>query len=135
MIEIPFEVIERFAMRNDISIETSIRLHQIVVEFLDKEGTNSPNPLIDEVWHEFILHTKIYKNFCIERYGKYINHNPTSMKSKGDGKILNLLNNKKYLSEVTVNEFSTINNYNDCNPDSEPSGDEDTSGTPTCDTQ
>jgi len=115
MIEIPFEVIERFAMRNDISIETSIRLHQIVVEFLDKEGTNSPNPLIDEVWHEFILHTKIYKNFCIERYGKYINHNPTSMKSKGDGKILNLLNNKKYLSEVTVNEFSTINNYNDCN--------------------
>ena len=31
---------------------------------------------IDEMWHEFILFTQDYSNFCIEYFGEYIHHMP-----------------------------------------------------------
>jgi len=33
-------------------------------------------PLIDEVWHQFILFTKQYKVFCNETVGHFIDHQP-----------------------------------------------------------
>lgn len=32
--------------------------------------------IIDEIWHEFILVTEHYYNFCQEYFGKYIHHPP-----------------------------------------------------------
>lgn len=34
------------------------------------------SPLVDEVWHQFILFTKQYKDFCINTVGYFINHVP-----------------------------------------------------------
>jgi hypothetical protein len=33
-------------------------------------------PLIDEVWHQFILFTDEYRNFCEKTVGRFINHLP-----------------------------------------------------------
>lgn len=128
---IPFEVIERFALRNDISLETSILLHEKLVAFLDLDGNNSPNPLIDEVWHSFILHTKLYRSFCEERYGKFIEHIPTSLKSNGDGKILKLLNNKRNFENIVIDNLVAVTDCKSCGS----SGDEDTSGDASCTSQ
>jgi hypothetical protein len=36
-----------------------------------------PGPLIDEVWHDHILHTKKYLEDCKRVFGKYIHHSPS----------------------------------------------------------
>lgn len=35
-----------------------------------------PSQEIDVVWHQFILHTEIYRDFCIRHFGFYIDHRP-----------------------------------------------------------
>jgi hypothetical protein len=34
--------------------------------------------LVDEMWHAFILFTKDYTQFCVEHFGFYIHHGPTT---------------------------------------------------------
>ncbi len=31
---------------------------------------------IDQLWHAFVLHTKLYRNFCDRFFGRYIDHDP-----------------------------------------------------------
>ena len=45
-------------------------------------GTLIPTPLCDYVWHQHILHTKEYREFCDQFFGKYLDHIP----GFGDGK-------------------------------------------------
>lgn len=37
-----------------------------------------PSRIVDVVWHEFILHTRDYHNFCQQGFGYYFHHNPFS---------------------------------------------------------
>lgn len=36
----------------------------------------SPGPVIDNIWHEFLLRPQDYYNYCMLLSGKIINHNP-----------------------------------------------------------
>ncbi|MFM9946515.1 MAG: hypothetical protein ACKV1O_01125 [Saprospiraceae bacterium] len=80
-ISVPFEIIERFAAKHSIPLEKSISVHADMIAYLDKQDNSSPNQLVDEVWHHFILHTRDYQHFCRERYGKFIHHAPHGMKA------------------------------------------------------
>jgi hypothetical protein len=46
----------------------------------DKSDVNgemlSPTVIVDLVWHEFILHTEVYRDFCLKHFGKFIDHRP-----------------------------------------------------------
>ncbi|MBI3774127.1 MAG: hypothetical protein HY273_00995 [Gammaproteobacteria bacterium] len=35
-----------------------------------------PSQVVDELWHEFILHTKHYAFFCNKAFGKFMHHTP-----------------------------------------------------------
>jgi len=41
-----------------------------------------PIVIIDEMWHQFILTTRDYTDFCNRYFGKYIHHGPTTLKEK-----------------------------------------------------
>lgn len=41
-----------------------------------KENPFSPAPYVDEAWHNFILHLRPYLDFCNEKFGRVIYHNP-----------------------------------------------------------
>lgn len=42
-----------------------------------------PSQAVDVAWHEFILFTKAYQNFCQKAFGKFFHHHPAeAMKSK-----------------------------------------------------
>jgi hypothetical protein len=43
--------------------------------------TLTPSKLIDAVWHEFILFTKSYSQFCSARLDGFIHHQPSSNSS------------------------------------------------------
>lgn len=41
-----------------------------------------PSQVVDVAWHEFILFTKAYQNFCQKAFGKFFHHHPAeAMKS------------------------------------------------------
>ncbi|MBX4209462.1 hypothetical protein KW799_02120 [Candidatus Parcubacteria bacterium] len=44
----------------------------------------SPTPIIDEGWHNFILFTKDYEEFCLQFFDRFIHHVP---KNKAEGEI------------------------------------------------
>ena len=35
-----------------------------------------PSQVVDDVWHEFILFTRAYANFCSRAFGRYLHHTP-----------------------------------------------------------
>lgn len=37
-----------------------------------------PSVIVGEAWHEFIIHTKIYNEFCSHAFGRYLHHTPTT---------------------------------------------------------
>lgn len=37
----------------------------------------APTKGADRFWHEFLMHTKDYTNFCQKHFGRFIHHNPS----------------------------------------------------------
>lgn len=37
-----------------------------------------PMKMLDEMWHTFILFTRAYTEYCVEHYGAYLHHAPTT---------------------------------------------------------
>jgi hypothetical protein len=37
----------------------------------------------DDLWHEFILYTKNYEQFCRKAFGRFLHHTPAAVLSKG----------------------------------------------------
>lgn len=43
--------------------------------------------LVDEMWHAFVLYTKDYTQFCLDQFGFYIHHAPTTLAQKEANRI------------------------------------------------
>ena len=41
------------------------------------DGPLTPSTLVDQGWHAFVIHTRDYREYCAEKYGCFIDHNPT----------------------------------------------------------
>jgi len=41
-----------------------------------------PIYIIDEMWHNFVLHTKAYAEYCTTRLGRFIHHLPTAPRAR-----------------------------------------------------
>jgi len=76
----------RVATEERVDAETADRYVDAMLQFLDvctrAERPLRPSPAIDAAWHAFILHTRAYADYCEERFGRFIHHQPTAA---GDG--------------------------------------------------
>jgi uncharacterized membrane protein YgcG len=75
------EVVERIRKENrPMRRRTAVRWLRETLHFLDAcaeaEEPISPSKRVDKAWHEFILHTELYSQWCQSRYGRYIHHTP-----------------------------------------------------------
>lgn len=84
-------VVRRFRKRFDISQGDADAIFVELLRWLWYLASTSPTPdnpeahaidepllIIDEMWHEFILVTQDYTNFCNDLCGRYIHHAPGS---------------------------------------------------------
>lgn len=46
-----------------------------------------PSQVVDELWHEFILHTRNYEAFCGKAFGRFLHHAPAAALSRSDRKV------------------------------------------------
>ena len=51
-----------------------------VVRFLslcaESPAALTPSPRVDDAWHELVLCTRLYAEFCERRFGRFIHHDP-----------------------------------------------------------
>jgi hypothetical protein len=75
-------VIERIQRDADVDRETARTWFNEMLVFLDMAADSkrfiSPPEAVDVAWHAFILHTRDYEDYCRERFGRVIHHQPTS---------------------------------------------------------
>lgn len=48
----------------------------------------SPSLLVDLAWHEFILCTRRYHDFCMEKFSRFIHHTPGGGESENQKRFL-----------------------------------------------
>jgi hypothetical protein len=61
-----------------------LRLHVAAPELL-----GMPSRAVDLLWHEFILHTVFYKEFCSQAYGHDLHHSPERSMNDQQAQVLN----------------------------------------------
>jgi hypothetical protein len=56
-------------------------LRQFFLGYLKSGGryVSMPSQVVDDLWHEFILHTREYAAFCQKAFGGYMHHTPASV--------------------------------------------------------
>jgi len=56
----------------------SLALRQFFLAHLKsgRQYVSMPSQVADELWHEFILHTRNYDAFCRRAFGKFLHHTP-----------------------------------------------------------
>lgn len=69
-----------YADRYRVSLKYATELFEAVKQFLITAillgNPVSPPPLVDKMWHFFILHTQAYRRFCLQYFGRFQDHEP-----------------------------------------------------------
>lgn len=71
----------KFPHLNQQQIESAfdnLRIFFQIVRLANGKTVAMPSRLVDEIWHEFILNTECYQEFCDKAFGRYLNHRPDS---------------------------------------------------------
>ena len=53
-----------------------LRDYFVICNKAEKKEVSMPSRAVDTAWHEFILHTKIYQDFCENAFGYFLHHTP-----------------------------------------------------------
>ena len=74
-------VVERIQRDAGVDRDAARTYFNEMLIFLDMVADSkqfiSPPEAVDVAWHAFILHTRDYEDYCRERYGHVIHHQPT----------------------------------------------------------
>jgi hypothetical protein len=74
-------ILERFARRNALRTTYVEKLGDELVRFLVLCATTqeslAPSPIVDDLWHHFILDTRSYAEWCVSTFGAFIHHVPS----------------------------------------------------------
>lgn len=75
------QVVRRYQDKLELSLEEAKELFEDTKKFLYLCGTNrdlrlSPTEALDKGWHEFLMYTKQYREFCNRYFGEVIHHVP-----------------------------------------------------------
>jgi hypothetical protein len=69
-------------------IEQGLREWFLCCAWRDGEILGMPSKLVDEAWHEFILDSRAYHEFCEGAFGEYLHHSPEETMATSMGEAL-----------------------------------------------
>lgn len=82
------DVVDRFLAMYNIQHEEAVKIFDETLKWLwlgnKIEGVfiDDSTLIIDEMWHNFILFTQDYENFCLSNFGRYLHHQPEKRKKQ-----------------------------------------------------
>lgn len=79
-VSIPASIIRDYEFVSAIPSGEAFRLFEELAKFLYVAAQTitplAPSPAIDAAWHDFILHTRAYQEYCTNNYHRLIHHSP-----------------------------------------------------------
>ncbi|HEX8550130.1 MAG TPA: hypothetical protein VF681_01110 [Abditibacteriaceae bacterium] len=79
----------RFAARKSLDareqdlVFEALRNYFVVCHYAGILMVSMPSQIVDDAWHEFILFTRDYNDFCLQAFGRYLHHTPAeAMKTR-----------------------------------------------------
>jgi hypothetical protein len=73
-------IVKRISRERRVRKATAARWLHETMKFLDLCASSSqelvPSRRVDHAWHEFLLHTRDYEQWCHDRYRRFIHHTP-----------------------------------------------------------
>ncbi|GAA0891142.1 hypothetical protein GCM10009122_08210 [Fulvivirga kasyanovii] len=111
-------VITAFTERYNVTLEEAQEIFNETKKWLwlaaNDPGNNqeylfidTPLTIIDEMWHNFLLHTKLYYDYCMKKFNKLIHHIPSSHVEKAENN--NYFEQRPMEYEAMVkNQYETI---------------------------
>ncbi len=86
---------QRIASACKVEQDQVIEILSEVIKYLNLtayyEQRLTPSLIVDYAWHEFILCTKAYTDFCQAYFGKYIHHHPGGTGQENKKQFMNTL--------------------------------------------
>ena len=73
-----------------------------------------PSQVVDDAWHEFILHTRVYKNFSQKALGRFLHHTPTeamhspTLAQEGIKRVWRLACAKEKINPIAPNKLPLV---------------------------
>lgn len=58
-------------------VESGLKQFFLANLLLKGQSLAMPSKVVDTLWHEFILHTKTYHEFCQQAFGRFLHHCPS----------------------------------------------------------
>lgn len=77
---IPLPVVEHYSKKRQISLDAAKDIFKELESFLNDviaKKSSTPTEKLDDAWHDFILHTKLYAEYCQKNFNSFIHHNPS----------------------------------------------------------
>ncbi len=122
------ELVERLKQKLNLSEEAAQELFDDTKKYLClcavSDKPIAPPAAIDRGWHEFLMYTKDYQEFCIKHFGKFIHHVPKPVFKPHP--VLKVSDTNKLAKHHFGNLSQNWRVFsNDCCPDYDCSGDGD----------
>ncbi|HZF70552.1 glycine-rich domain-containing protein, partial [Sulfuricurvum sp.] len=74
------KLLTRYPHLNDDQVSLvleTLRDYFAICNQSSKRMVSMPSQAVDVAWHEFILFTRAYKDFCTKALGRFLHHTPT----------------------------------------------------------
>lgn len=120
--QIPKESILKFNLRRKLNPEQLLKTVEALKQFFIiyslqiHDGNNHqyamPSKVADELWHEFMLSSKEYADFCKEAFGQFLHHSPDLSNLHSDNKRFIRLNEDNFENPLNKNILVTRDNLN-----------------------
>lgn len=84
------EIVQRFVQLYDVGVDEAADIFTETKKWLWLAGQEDsrelaitdPLLIIDEMWHNFVLFTLDYTQYCVDCFGHYLHHAPTTQQEK-----------------------------------------------------
>jgi hypothetical protein len=67
---------ESFSGQNAHRVADGLRQFFLAYQMSGRKYVAMPSQVVDDLWHEFILYTRAYDNFCGKAFGGFFHHSP-----------------------------------------------------------
>jgi hypothetical protein len=67
---------EWYSRKNSALVAEGLRQYFLAYQMSGCRFVAMPSQVVDDLWHEFILYTRAYEDFCQKAFGRFFHHTP-----------------------------------------------------------
>lgn len=81
--QVPDAVVDRFRQKHttlngaqEVLVREGLQQYFQICQRAQGKFVSMPSQVVDDMWHDFILFTRNYQDFCSKAFGRYLHHTP-----------------------------------------------------------